>query len=265
MRTILSKQQFFSLAVSVLLSVFMVAVVAYGATITISNVGIGSGSSTPGAAVGAKGAGLFEGFVHAAYFRSTSTSESSGFGTTSPGAEFAVSGAGLFEGFVHADYFTSTSTNTSWLLGGNFGLGTTTPGAKLDVRGSGLFDGTVSASSLVATSTTATSTLRYGMQIATTTTVDGQSGRWVIGSSTIPNADVANTGAIDPGLTISGVGSAGAATGSLYITGETGGGQIIIKSTDGTRCVSITATGGTGALDASPSTGLTLKVVACPR
>lgn len=302
-----SKQQFFASTVAVLLSVLTVAVVAYGASI-IDTASVGSGTTTPGAALGVKGAIIAEDFVWGNAFIGTSTSQASGLGTTSPGAEFAVSGGGLFEGgltvsflratssvissvgsnfgagtstpgaglgvkgaaiiedFVHAGAFRSTSTDTSWIMGGSFGLGTTTPGAKLAVRGSGLFDGTVSASSIVATSTTATSTLRYGMQIATTTTVDGQSGRWVIGSSTIPDADVAaTTQSADPGLTISGVGSTANATGTLYITGgsDGGGGQIILRSVDGTRCIAVSASSAGGALETGVS--LTAEIVACPR
>src|SRR3989344_4306073 len=95
MRTLFSKRHFFTLAVSVLLSVFMVGVVAYGATMTISNRGLGSGTSTPGAALGVQGAAIIDDFVWANAFISTSTSQRSGIGTTSPGAAFAVRG-GVF-------------------------------------------------------------------------------------------------------------------------------------------------------------------------
>ncbi len=259
MRTLFNKQHFFTLAASVLLSVFMVAVVAWGATMTISNVGIGSGSSTPGAAVGAKGAGLFEGFVHADYFRSTSTA-SWGIGTSSPGVRLGVAGPGLFEGFVDANYFRSSSTDVA------SGFGTTSPGAEFAVAGGALFDGRVTASSYAATSTVATSTIKYGLDIASSSLqVDGVTGKVAIGTSTLPLAQNI-AGIVDPALTVTGVGNTGSATGTLYVAGGVGnGGQIIMKSTDGTRCVSITATSGGGALDAAPGTVLTLKVVACPR
>ena len=234
MKSLISKRYFLATAVSSLLSIFMVAVVAYGATMTISSTGLGSGTSTPGAAVGA-------------------------------------AGAGIFEGFVSANYFTSTSSNTSWLLGGNFGLGTTTPGAKVGVRGGLIVDDFVNASFFNATSTTATSTTRYGMTIASTTIVDGQSGRWAIGTSTFPDGDTMGLtgGNPDPGLTITGVGNSASATGTLYVAGGGAtGGQIIIKSSDGTRCITVMAQGTGVAIDASANsiaTLLTAKVTACPR
>ncbi|MDP3800157.1 MAG: tail fiber domain-containing protein [bacterium] len=78
-------------------------------------------------------------------------------GTTTPGAQMGVRGSGMFDGFVQADYFTSTSTNSSWLFG-NLGVGTTTPGAKLAIGGDAFLDGlyamgTTTTSSLIATST----------------------------------------------------------------------------------------------------------------
>ena len=39
-----------------------------------------------------------------------------GLSSTTPGAMLGVNGSGIFEGFVHADYFTSTSTNSSWIF-----------------------------------------------------------------------------------------------------------------------------------------------------
>ena len=259
---------------SILLSVFMVAVVAYGASV-IDTASVGSGTSTPGVAAGVKGAGLFEGFVHADYFKSTSTNPSwisanLGLGgTTTPGAALDVQGAGIFEGFVHADYFKSTSTNPSWLLG-RIGLGTTTPSSTVNndggitVEGGGLFGDFVMSSYLTATSSTATSTIKTGMIIASSSVVDAVSGRIALGTTTIPDSDVANTEANDPTLTISGLGSTYNATGTLYITNAgAGGGQIILKSVDGFNCAAISA----ATVDAAFSTGITLtaEVVACPR
>ncbi len=233
MKTLFNRRDLFAVFASVFMSVFMVVVIAYGATMTISSGGVGSGTSTPGGAVGAKG-------------------------------------AGIFEGLVHADYFTSTSSNTSWILGGNFGVGTTTPGAKVAVRGSVLVDDFVYMSSFTATSTTATSTVQFGLEIATTSLfVDGNSGAVTIGTSTVPNADVAGTLAVDPSFTVSGVGSAYQATGTVYVAGGgTKGGQIILKSSDGEKCISImgaTRTNDAGAEAMTAITLLDVDVVECPR
>ncbi|MBI2453953.1 MAG: hypothetical protein HYV54_00010 [Parcubacteria group bacterium] len=265
MRTILSKQQFFSLAVSVLLSVFMVAVVAYGATITISNRGVGSGTSTPGAALGVSGAAIVEDFVWSSAFIATSTSQHSGIGTSSPGVDFAVEGNVIVDGFVWTSSLVATSTSMA------SGFGTTTPGADFSVVGNALFDGGLTASFFNATSTTATSTLRFGITFATTTAVDGNSGRMAMGTTSVPNAGVmGRTSNPDPALTISGVGNAAGATGTLYITGETGGGEIIMKSANGTRCVSIMANtngltmGGSGA-NSGVAALLSAQIVPCPK
>ncbi len=91
-----NKKQVLSVAVSVAVSMFAVALIA-SATTYIDTASVAVATDTPGAAV-------------------------------------SVKGAAIFEGFVRADYFTSTSTGNSWLFG-NLGLGTTTPGTRLDVAG----------------------------------------------------------------------------------------------------------------------------------
>ncbi|MDP3800092.1 MAG: hypothetical protein Q8Q90_01580 [bacterium] len=232
MKSFFSKRYFLATVVSSLLSVFTVAVVAYGATMTISSTGLGSGTSTPGAAV-------------------------------------AAQGAGIFDGFVSANYFTATSSITSWVMG-QVGIGTTTPGYQLGVDGAALFGGFVTADYFNATSTVATSTNKFSVEFATSSfKVDGISGRVVIGATTtLPQAGVMGR-AFNPdlGLTVTGTGNS--ATGTVYVAGGgASGGEIIIKSGDGNNCVSMVAT--TGASD--PDTAaqlfanlLTVRVVACPK
>ena len=228
MRKYFSKQQFFTSAAAVLLSVLTVAVVTYGASI-IDTASVGSGTSTPGAALGVKGAGIFEDFVQAGAFR-------------------------------------STTTDTSWIMGGNFGLGTTTPGAKLAVRGEALFDGRVTASSYAATSTTATSTMKWGFDIASSSLqVDGVTGRVAIGTTTFPLAGVAGTMSVEPSLTIGAVGGSDGATSTLFIAGEgQKGGQIILTSSDGTRCGSIVFDS-EGVAEGLTGGALIVEVVDCPK
>lgn len=216
------KTHLFAGVFSVLVSVFAVAVIAYGAS-TMDTASVGAGTSTPGAAIAAKGAGLFDGFVRAGYFIASSTSDASGFGTTSPGAEFAVAGGALF-------------------------------------------DGRVTASSYVATSTTATSTMKWSFDIASSSLqVDGVTGRVAIGTSTFPLAGVAGTMAVEPSLTIGAVGGSDGATSTLFIAGEgQKGGQIIITSSDGTRCGSIVFDS-EGVAEGLTGGALIVEVVDCPK
>ena len=240
--SLLRGKQFVAVALAVLLSTLVVALVAQGTTYVDTD-SVGVASATPGTALDVKG-------------------------------------AAIFQGFVSADYYTSTSTNSSWFFG-NFGIGTTTPGARLSVRGGAdiadalTVEDNLKTSYFTATSTTATSTLNsFGASLASTTiTIDGASGRMAIGSTTVADADV-GTYAVDPALTISGQGSAGNATGTLYLAGEGGkGGQLIIQNGSGlsSRCASITAN--TAALDIGASGSgtsdagsiLIVKVINCPR
>jgi len=229
MKAIFSKRHIFTSAVSILLSVFTIAIVAYGATITISSTGIGSGTSTPGAALGVQGGAIVDDFIWTGALTATSTSRASGFGTTSPGAEFAVAGGALFDGRVTASSYAATSTSA-----------TSTLKWSLDVATSSLqIDGV-------------TGRIVIG---ATTTLPDSD----VQGRAFNP----------DPALTITGTGNAASATGTLYVAGGgANGGEVIIKSSDGNNCVSIMAQTGTVDPDtASKVVGdlLTFRVVACPR
>ncbi|MEK9174762.1 MAG: hypothetical protein AAB725_02215 [Patescibacteria group bacterium] len=272
MRTFFSVRHFFTSVGAILLSVLMVALVAYGAS-TMDTASVGSGTSTPGAALGVKGSALVEGQLWVDSLVATSTSFAYGFGTTSPGADFSVVGGAIIDGGLAVSYIKSTSTVDS-SFGGSLGVGTTTPGAQFAVDGLGLFNGMVVADSLVATSTSATSTLKWSLDVATSSMlVDGNSGRMAIGATTTADGDVMRRALNpDPALTISGTGNAESATGTLYLMGEGGtGGELVIKSSDGNNCVSLMAT--TGALDPVTDTGgtqtvallVSAKVVPCPR
>ncbi len=133
MKSLISKRYFLATAVSSLLSIFMVAVIAYGATMTISSTGLGSGTSTPGAALGVKGASIIEGFVWATSFTATS-SGFVGIGTSTPGAALGVKGAGIFEGDITTSYLKATSTVAS-SFGGALGVATSSPWALNAVAG----------------------------------------------------------------------------------------------------------------------------------
>lgn len=154
----------------------------------------------------------------------------------------------------------------------SIGVGTSTPGAGLYVSGGmtsffagdAYIYGQTNMSYFVATSTTATSTTRFGLTLASTTIVDGYSGRWAIGTSTVPGGGAAGTLSLDPGLTVTGVGNTAGATGTIYIAGGGNtGGQIIIKSASGDGCgiVVFDDDGGT----VGTAVALSAKIVECPK
>ena len=230
MKSFFSKRYFLATVVSSLLSVFTVAVVAYGATMSISSTGLGSGTSTPGAALGVQGVAIVDDFVWTGWVVGTSTAHNSGFGTSSPGAFFSAQGAGLFNGVVTANYFNAIST-------------TATSSSKFSLE--------------VATSTFKVDGVTGRVVVGATTTLP-QAG--VMGR-TGGNPDI--------GLTVTGTGSGANATGTVYIAGGgASGGELIIKSGDGNNCVSMMAT--TGASDPDTAAQLfanllTVRVVACPK
>ncbi|MFY9493258.1 MAG: hypothetical protein WAP55_02180 [Minisyncoccia bacterium] len=231
-----NKQRFFVSFAAVFLSVFMVAVVTYGAT--------------------------------------TINTSSVAVATTTPGAALAVKGEAIVEGFVHADYFKSTSTNPSWTMG-RFGIGTTTVSSDVNndgglaVAGGAIIGDFIYTSYITATSTTATSSVRYGFGIASSSLlVDGLSGAVSIGTTTWADADVTGTLTIDPSLTVGAVGAAQNATATVYIAGEGGnGGQIILRSSNGANCISIMADSVANAVGAVGGAAdfLSVDVVECPK
>ncbi len=206
--------------------------------------------------------------VFVAYASTFITTSSVGIATDTPGVSLSTKGAGLFEGFVSANYFTSTSTNPSWLLNSQLGLGTSTPSGTLGrgglaAEGTGLFGNFVYTSFLTATSTTATSTLKGGAAIGTTNLVsDANSGNFGVGTSSWPV--VINNAAASAGYKTGVAIGAGTASSTVYIAGGASvGSSIILKSTDGTGCIAIMATRGASAIDASVV--LSAKVVSCPQ
>ncbi|MEK7564648.1 MAG: hypothetical protein AAB501_00205 [Patescibacteria group bacterium] len=230
MKSFISKRYFLATVVSSLLSIFTVAVVAYGATMTISSTGLGSGTSTPGAALGVQGAAIVDDFVWTGWLVGTSTAHASGFGTTTPGADFAVAGSALFDGKVTGDYFNATSTTAT---------------------------SSIRWSLTAATSTFQVDGVTGRVVIGATTTLPQSGGMLQTGG----NSEI--------GLTITGTGNAANATGTIYVAGAgASGGQLIIKSSDGNNCVSIMAQ--TGAVDPETAATLaanllTFRVVACPK
>src|SRR3989344_7471208 len=86
---------------SVLLTTLVVAFVAQGITYVDAD-SVGVATSSPGGALGIKGAAFIEDFLSLTSLFATS---SVGIATNTPGAELGVSGAGLFEGFVSGAYF----------------------------------------------------------------------------------------------------------------------------------------------------------------
>ncbi|MDO8467218.1 MAG: hypothetical protein Q7S83_03720 [bacterium] len=186
-----------------------------------------------------------------------------GVATATPGAAMGVKGGGIFEGLVSADYYTSTSTGSSWLLGA-LGIGTTTPGAaiRLGVKGNSDLAGTVvvadvlEASYLIATSTTATSTVGFGLTVDTTSlVVDAGSNGVGVATSTLATTAAALNVTLGVG--------AGTASSTVYVGGgPTVGAEIILRTNNGIDCVSISAS--SLDVDADNSIALIGRLIECP-
>lgn len=213
MVSIFQTRKFFAFAVTVVLSIMLVALIAQGVTYV--------------------------------------DSDSVGIATATPGGALGIKGAAFVDGLVSADYFTSTSTNNSWLLGG-LGIGTTTPGIRLGVKGDGDVAGLLTVenhlrtSYLLATSTTATSTISSGLSVASDALIIYPSqGRVAIGTTTFPGVSDGGNPSLDtePTLTIS-----GSASTTLFISNTSGtanvGSAIILKDSDGDGCSMIQANNG---------------------
>lgn len=225
-------RQFWIAAVSVLLSVFFVAAVVYGAT-TIDTGSVGIATSTPGAELGVTGAGLVEGMLTVSHLKATSTTDS------------------IFEGALQV-----RESATSTFTGGVSTAGLSTTGGLRVDTGAAIFDENIVVDG------TASSTFAGGITIDTESfIVDSSSNISAFGTTTFPG-DTADS--VAPDLTI----NSPTATSTLFITTEgAGGSQIILKSTDGSGCIAISATRGANDIGAEAMTALTLlnvDVIACP-
>ncbi len=293
------KRQLITFVASVVLSLALVTMMAFGATYVDTD-SIGIGTDTPGAALGVKGAAIFEGFVSAGYFTSTSTADSwilggLGVGTTTVSDNLnkdgglAVEGGAIIGEGLTVSYVKATSTVAS-SFGGNLGAATTSPAAALSVIGSLLVNNTasstffggvhvkdvggittnsglnvtagdiLSAGKLTVTST-ATSSVAGDFTIDTTTLVVEANGNNVgIATTTFPSfGDNSETVKVSIG--------AGTASTTMYIAGgPTVGSSIILKSSNGSNCILINANSNSVALGAPASleTLITAKVIACP-
>lgn len=277
------KRQIITFIASVVLSLALVSMMAFGATyIDVDSVGIAT--DTPGAALGVKGAALIDGFLVADYITATSTSVASGFGTTSAGAEFAVAGGALFEGGLTASYLKATSTVAS-SIGGNLGLATTSPGQALSMVGTLLVNNTASSTFLgglyvrdvggittqsgitvtggdiessgkLTITSAATSSITGAFTVDSTTLVAEAGGNGVgIATSSFPGL----TGDVSATVSV----GAGAASTTLFLSGgPTVGASIILRSSDGDDCVVIIANNAEA--DADGNIILSAKKTVCP-
>lgn len=320
MSILFNSRQFFTFATSVVLSFLLVAFMAFGATyVDTDSVGVATatpgsalsadgdvlaevgrfenhvrtsyvtatsslaagGTTTPGGALGVKGAAFIDGFLVVSNINATS---SLGVATATPSGAFGAKGAGLFEGWVSSQYYTSTSSDPSWLLGGAFGLGTTSPSVRLGVKGAAIVEGFVSAQYFTSTSTSNSWLLGDQFGLGTTTGVSrlsvdgdvlGEVGRFadhlktghLIATSTTATSTIgfgltvdsdtlvvnANGNTVGVATTVfPSVGTtnetvavnigAGSASTSMFIAGgAAAGGSIILQSSTGSGCIQIFA------------------------
>jgi hypothetical protein len=275
------KRQFLAFMLSVVLSVVLVALVVSGATYVDTD-SVGIATSSPGAALGVKGAALVDGFLGATYLRATSTGSVIGPDATSTALSLAVGGYGYVKGDWNV---AGTTTLSSAIATSTLGVGTSTPEAQFGLIGrmlvyndgatSTFFGGihvkdigglttnsglTVAGGELRSAGrleilSTATSTFRGGVNIsADSLVIDYSTGNIGVATSSYPtiiNSADTSTG-LRPRMVIGG----GTASTSVFVAGGAEvGSAIILKDSDGNGCTMITVLNG----------ALSSGDVGCPR
>ena len=233
MQYILShKTQLITFFVAVSLSVLLVALYVFGASLVDTD-SVGIGTTTVGA-------GLY----------------------VNEGFSSVLSDELYVFGRVNIPFLVSTSTTASSFAGG-VGVGTTTPGtARFEVNegwdsllaGDTYVYGALNVPFVNATSTTATTTLSNLIVDTSTLVVDPTANKIAIATTTFPAVG-------NETMTIT-AGSAAAST-TLYLGGTAS--MIILRSTDGKDCIAISAQQGSIVADGgSSAVALEVEAVTCP-
>lgn len=222
------KLKFVSVSISVL-ATFAFVFLVVSATTYVDTDSIGVGSSTPGTALGIKGIGLFDGYVLADSFIATSTTDS------------------IFGGALDV-----RESATSTFVGG---VNVSTTGGLSSATGLTITGGDIVSSGAVKVSSSGTSTFAGGLTLDTDSLIiDSSSNRVAIGTTTFPGATAES---VAPDFTVSSAG-----TSTVFIANEgAGGSMIILKSTNGALCVSLTVLGGATVGSAGV---VTAETIACP-
>lgn len=259
------KRQVVTFIVSVVLSVMLVALMAFGAT-TIDATSVGIGTSTPGGALGVKGAAFVDGFALANNFVATSSGsifQWENNDATSTTYAVGVGGFGSVKGDWNID---ATSSASSFVATNTLSVGSSSPsGSEFSVVGHSVLGGDLNITGLLDVQSTGTSSINGGLEIESTTfIVDSSSNR--IGFATSVWPTVMGGGAVNSDETPFLVAGGGSASTTLFLAGGADiGSSIILASTDGNGCVAIMAT--VGAIDEaadSPAVVLSVTSVPCP-
>lgn len=179
---IFSKRQLATFLVSVVLSIFLVALTAFGITY-IDTDSVGVATSSPGGALGVKGAAFIDGFVLADYVVATSSGSifqwENGSATSTTYA-VGVGGFGSVKGNWNVD---ATSSVSSLIATNTLSVGSSSPTFQFAVVGRANFgSGDVSISGgLLDVQSTATSTFDGGISVPTTGGLSTASGLTVTG------------------------------------------------------------------------------------
>lgn len=260
------KRQIITFIASVVLSLALVSMMAFGATyIDVDSVGIAT--ATPGAALGVKGAALVDDFLLANNLIATSSGSilqwENGDATSTTYA-VGVGGFGSVKGNWNVD---ATSSASSFIATNTLGVASSSiDSAQFAVVGDSVLGGRLAVTDIVDVQGTGTSTYDGGLIVdSTTLIVDSSGSRVGIGTSTWPT--VMGGGGVNSNETVYLSTGGGAASSTLYLAGSAStGSALILTSTDGQGCVAIMAT--VGSIDeAADATAPTLSItsVPCPR
>ncbi len=195
------KRQLITFAVSVVLSVFLVALMTFGATFVDTD-SVGIATSSPGGALGVKGVALVDDFLLANYVTATSSGSILQWGNgdaTSTTYAVGVGGFGSVKGNWNVD---ASSTVSSLIATNTLSVGSSSPdSAQFAVVGDSVFGGRLGITDLIDVQGTATSTFDGGVDVRLNGGLSSAVGLTVTGGHIESSGKVVSTAAATSSFT----------------------------------------------------------------